>query len=250
MPKPIDSPEYWIESYSPSDKEFDWLYERVLEAGRPFEIEVLAAELVRSHVERANEARRTSRKSDGAVYEPSERYKVGQKLVFPALDGAEGVVESVRDGNNPEYGKYKVMTVDMGNGEREFAMGLEWEHTLSQAVAEADPEAVSERFAPLVAPQLATELGADDEWLCYGDRWILRALLPEINAGHRNLAEAILMLGGEPLPAEQILPELDLDDDLPAETRAMALEVSLAQDDRFRNVGALESPLWALASQG
>jgi hypothetical protein len=85
--------------------------------------------------------------------------------------------------------------------------------------------------------------------VCYGDRWILKALLPEIHAGHRNLAEAIIMLGGEPLPAEQILPELELDEAIPDETQAMALEIALAEDERFRNVGALESPLWTLTTQ-
>jgi hypothetical protein len=29
----------------------------------------------------------------------------------------------------------------------------------------------------------------------------------------------------------------------------MALEIALSGDDRFRNVGALESPLWALVAQ-
>ncbi len=249
MPKPIDTPEYWIESYSPSGRELDWLFEYVLEAGRPFDIESLARELVRFHVAQAMEARRVSERSDGAVYQPSDRYEVGQKLVFPALEGSEGAVKEIRPGNNPDYGDYDVISVKMNGEVREFAAGLEWEHALSQTVAEVDPEEVAERFAPLISPQLASSLSNDGEWLCYGDRWIQRALLPEINAGHCNLAEAILMLAGEPLPAAQILPELDLGDTVPLETRSMALEITLAEDGRFRNVGALESPLWTLASR-
>lgn len=250
MPKPIDSPEYWIESFSPAEREIERLYEHVLEVGRPLEIDTLAEELVRFHVGNVMEARRANRKSDGKIYEPSQKYESGQKLVFPALEGAEGVVEAVRPGNNPEYGNYEVIEVKLGSERREFAAGLQWEHPLSQAVAEVDPDEVAERFAPLVAPQLAGELSTDDDWVSYGDRWILQALLPEVHAGHRNLAEAILLLGGEPLPAAQILPELDLDESVPEETRAMALEIALAEDERFRNVGALESPIWALVAQG
>ncbi len=250
MPKPIDSPEYWIESFSPAEREVERLYEFVLEFGRPLEIDSLAEELVRYHVSSVMEARKASRLSDGKVYEPSQKYKAGQKLVFPALEGAEGVVEGVRPGNNPEYGDYEVIEVKLGRQVREFATGLKWEHPLSQAVAEADPDEVAERFSPLVAPQLAGELSTDDDWVNYGDRWILKALLPEVHAGHRNLAEAILLLGGEPLAAAQILPELDLDESVPEETRAMALEIALAEDERFRNVGALESPIWALITQG
>lgn len=249
MPKPIDTPEYWIESYSPTGRELDWLYEFVLEAGRPQNIEALAGELVRSHVAKAMEAIRASQKADGTAYRPSDRHKVGQKLVFPVIDGAEGVVESIRPGNNPDYGEYQVITIKLGGQSREFATGLMQEHSLSQVVAEVDPDETAARFAPLIAPQLASVLSDDKEWLRYGDRWILKALLPEIHAGHCNLAEAILMLGGEPLPADQILPELELDEAIALEARTMALEIALAGDRRFRNVGAHESPLWTLATQ-
>ena len=103
--------------------------------------------------------------------------------------------------------------------------------------------------SPMIAAQMVARLVEDPDWLSYGDRWILRALLPEVNLGHRNLAEAIIMLAGEPLPAEQILGDLDFDKQLPAETRAIALEMALSKDERFRNVGALEAPLWTLKSQ-
>ena len=33
------------------------------------------------------------------------------------------------------------------------------------------------------------------------------------------------------------------------QTRAIALEMALSKDERFRNVGALEAPLWTLKSQ-
>jgi hypothetical protein len=248
MPNPIDTPEYWIEDFQPSKRDLDLLYEHVLEVGRPVDIEQLASHLVRQHVDRAMEARRAREKAKGTVYQPSDRYEKGQKLIFPHLDGVEGKVEAVRAGNNPAYGDYEVIQVKLGSEQREFAAGYEQHHALSATETDLDPEAAGERYGSLVAPQLAAQLSADPEWLRYGDRWILRALLPEINEGHRNLAEAIVMLAGEPLPADQILKELDVSTDGPAETRELALELALASDARFRNVGALESPLWTLRS--
>ncbi len=249
MQPAIDTPEYWIESFKPSEADLDVLYERVVEAMRPFEIEALAEIVVRHRVDKTLEAHRVAVRADDVVYQPMDRFEVGQSLVFPALEGAHGVVTAVRPGNNPTYGLYDVIRVHLGGGEREFAAGLTWEHPLSHVVTDLDPDLLVERYAPVIAPQLAARLGRDAEWLCYGDRWFVRAFLPEVNAGHRNLAEAIIMLAGEPLPVEHLLRDVDLDESIPLETRSLALELSLAGDPRFRNVGALESPLWTLSSQ-
>jgi hypothetical protein len=73
--------------------------------------------------------------------------------------------------------------------------------------------------------------------------------LPKISPGQLNLAEAVIMLAGEPLPGEQILRELDIDTSVPVATRVLALDTTLANDDRFRNVGAVESPLWTVTAQ-
>ena len=242
----IDTPEYWIEGFNPTSADLDAVYGHVIETMRPLEIEALAAVVVQHRVDKVLESHRAHAKTDGVVYQPTDRYDAGQKLVFPLHDGAVGVVAAVRPGSNPAYGTYDVIRVKFGRVEHEFAAGLTWDHPLTQVNADLDPAALVERYAPVIAPQLAAQLGRDSEWLCYGDRWFVRSLLPEVNAGHRNLAEAIIMLAGEPLPAEQLLKDLDLDESIPLETRALAVEMALAADPRFRNVGALESPLWIL----
>lgn len=248
MTNRIDSPEYWIEDFKPTSEELDALYAQVLEDMRPVGIEELADALVRARGEKYLAARRAGQAADGVLYQPSDRYDVGQKLIFPALGGALGAVEKIRPGNNPHYGSYEVIQVKLGSSQREFAAGLTWEHPLNEGDVELDVDALTERFGPVIAPQLAAKLAKDSEWIADADRWVLRALLPKISPGHCNLAEAIIMLAGEPLPAEQIMNELDLDEGIPAETRALALDMALAADDRFRNVGALESPLWTLVS--
>jgi len=249
MQSGIDTPEYWIEGFKPTADDLEVLYERVIEAMRPFEIEALAEAVVLHRVEKVLATRAARARADGTVYQPGESYRVGQKLVFPALDGQVGVVTAVRPGNNPMYGKYEVIRAQTGDGEHEFAAALTWEHPLGQAEADIDADTLVERFAPVIAPQLAARLGKDGDWLSYGDRWFVRALLPEVNMGHCNLAEAIIIMAGEPLPATHLLKDLDIDDSIPLETRALALELALARDPRFRNVGALESPLWTLTSQ-
>lgn len=245
----IDTPDYWIDGFEPNEKDMAALYERMIEVAQPQDIEAIAHFVIHNRVEREVEARQARAAAKGTVYRPSHRYDKGQKLLFSALDGAEGVVKGSRPGNNPAYGDYEVIQVEIDGQAREFAAGLEAEHALSQTEVDLDPEALSDRFAPVIVPQMASRLAEDADWLSYGDRWILKALLPEVNQGHRNLAEAIIMLAGEPLPAEQILGDLDLDKKLPAETRAIALELALSADPRFRNVGALEAPLWTLESQ-
>jgi hypothetical protein len=248
MPKRIDTPDYWIGEFKPTSKDMDALYEFALEASRPLGIEELAGELVRQHVERLTAAHR-SRDGGAAVYLPSDRFEKGQRLVFPAMGGATGTVQSVRSGNNPAYGQYEVIGVDLGAGQtREFAAGITWEHALTQAALQADPEALAAEYAPLVAPRLADELHADAEWAGFGNRWVLKALLPKVDKGHRNLAEAVIMLAGEALPTERIAEEIDLPPDPSAELRDIALDIALHGDSRFRNVGAHESPLWALRS--
>lgn len=249
MPNPIDSPEYWIEDFEPTSAELDALYARALETMLPTTVEALASDLIIARAERAMAARRAVSKGAGALYVPSNRFEKGQKVVFPALEGASGTVTSVRAGTNPAYGAYDVIQVAIDDDTREFAAGITWEHVLMQAESAYDPEELAERYAPVIAPTLRERLTRDSEWQSLGERWILRALLPDINTGHLNLAEAIIMLAGEPVTVDHILSELDLGKSTPVETRALAVEAALEADDRFRNVGAFESPLWALATQ-
>lgn len=245
----IDSPEYWIEAFQPRDGDLEMLYEHMIEFGQPEALQSLAERVIAARVQREIDGRRARATARGRVYQPSDRYEAGQKLLFTALDGVEGKVLSVRPGNNPAYGRYEVIRVAIGDAEREFAAGIDWEHPLCLTEVDLDPVELSHRFAPLVAPVLGSRLAEERDWVSLGDRWVLRALLPDLNQGHRNLAEAIIMLAGEPLPASQILTDLDLDSKVPAATRAMALELALARDERFRNVGALEAPLWTLRQQ-
>jgi hypothetical protein len=249
MAHPIDTLDFWVEDYTPSPTELEGLYSFALDSGKPQELEVLSAEAIRRRVARITEAHAAATKGSGRIYSPAEQYKKGDKVIFAILDGLTGTVEGIRPGNNPHYGTYEVISVTTPAGGREFAAALGMPHTLSQTQVDVSPDEVATRFASIVAPGLATVLGADPEWVHYGHHWCLRGLLPEINVGHLNLAEAVAMLADGPLSSGEFLPELDLPGKASVQTKEFALVLSLSRDARFRNVGALEAPLWALTSQ-
>ncbi|MBK6770329.1 MAG: hypothetical protein IPG72_15235 [Ardenticatenales bacterium] len=251
MPNRIDSAEYWIEDFEPSGDDLEALYAHMLDVLQPATMVALAATVVRRRVSAALAAQAVNTKGDGAVYMPVNRFEVGQKLVFPAVGGANGKVEAVRPGNNPgQYGAYDVIAVTLDGRRREFAAGIGFPHELAQAIGDLDADALADKWSRVIEPRLRERIGGDGEWSNLGDRWILKSLLPEVNTGHRNLAEAILMLAGEPLPAKKILKDLDVDKSAPEATRELGLDLALSTDKRFRNVGAIEAPLWTLATLG
>lgn len=249
MTHSIDTLEYWVEDFKPSSDELEDLYAHVLEAGRPMDLEELAAHLIRLRVGGLMQAQAKARRADGQVYNPSDRFEVGQKLVFPALDGLVGTVKKIRPGNNPAYGDYEVAEVKTKAGTRSMAAALAVAHTLAAPRVDAEPDAVADRHAAIVAPSLATILASDSDWVHLGDSWTLKGLLPEVTAGHLNLAEAVIMLADQPLSTADLLPELELGGDTAPEVVELALALSLGSNRRFRNVGALDTPLWTLAAR-
>jgi hypothetical protein len=155
----------------------------------------------------------------GVLYQPKNDYEVGQSLVFPALGYAVGEVKGIRRGNNPEYGEFKVATVQFEGQktEREFAINLTTPHRLSydgETVTEdglLTPEELYELHGAPVRATLEAYMEDSVEYVRLAGRWFLKSLLIEINVGHLNLAEALLdMSDGGPLPTKTFLDDLDL----------------------------------------
>jgi hypothetical protein len=185
MANRIDSPEYWIEDFQPTADELDALKSAMLDTMAPAPIENLAGQLIRGRVEQALSARKKAADGKGVPYLPSDSYEKGQTLIFPALEGAKGKITAVRKGNNPMYGKYQVIQVDLEGQEREFASGIGWEHELSAAQADLDADLLVDHYASVIAPQLRERLGSEGDWQSTGNLWVLSALVPDVNAGHR-----------------------------------------------------------------
>jgi len=244
---------YWQNRFELTDADVEQIYNHLLEVERPQSAAELAAIVIEHRV--AQEKQEIKRRLAGrVVYQPANHYEVGDELVFPALDFAYGTVIGTRPGVNPEAGRFTVIRVEVNGKEREFAADLEYEHVLNrengsifEALEMIEADELAELYGDLVADRIAAGLEERDAFLRLGDQWFLQALLTEVNIGHLNLAEAVLdMYGGGPLPPEEILPHLDLGEDVPEATQIFSLNYALLQDNRFDEVGPPGKVGWFL----
>ncbi len=244
------SAEYWQNLHvTPKDLEFlqTYLFERETPLTPQELVAVLVAERLRLERESA-----AGKRDETKSYLPKEKYSVGDALAFPALK-ARGSVTDVREGVNPELGAFDVLTVAMDDGrQRQFVAGLET-HKLNEPPAEEesasglDPEAVAREFGADLADKLDSAFAADDGLVRIAGRWFPRSLLLDVNAGHLNLAEAVLdVAAGEPLPTEALMKDLELPAGVNPKLAAFSLNYKLQEDSRFDEVGPAGQVLWCL----
>jgi hypothetical protein len=247
---------YWRESYEFTDKDAGYVYDMILERAEPVSTSELALLLIEER-SRAEEESLRADLSDGRVYQPRETYKTGERLIFPALGFAFGTVTDTRVGSNPDHGEFIVIQVEMddGGGLREFASALSGDHALNVAEGEGDLLAgegilsVAELFdayGDLVEESVVDGLSGNEEFVQYGDEWFLQGLLAPVEAGHLNIAEALIEIKGMPLPTADLLPDLDLPVEIPESIQAITLNQALEQDKRFDNVGDSGRDVWYL----
>lgn len=243
-------PAYW-ESFRVTDKDLEHLGNLLVEREVPLPLDELARVLVAFRCQQEEE--RIARElSKGRPYLPRETYEVGESIVFPQLEYALGRVTDVRDGHNPEHGRFRVIQVEFANKRRrEFAAELA-AHPLNEAPqTESDtllsPEALYEEHGARVRALLNDRLEADPTFIRLAGEWFLRDLLVEINKGQLNLAEAVLdMAGGGPLPTEALLGHLDLPKEVDPRLGVFSLNFALQEDPRFDEVGPAGVVLWYL----
>ena len=78
------------------------------------------------------------------------------------------------------------------------------------------------------------------------DTWLLADMLAEVHVGHLNLAEAMIEVEGQPMGAEELLPELGLDENVSIPMRLISLNHGLAQDKRFDQIYHQGRATWFL----
>ena len=258
MPNP-----HWAQHFSVDSDDLEYLLGLLLEQETPLSTEELARALIQWHLDQEI-TRLEERYKDTLAYNPSQTYKAGQKLVFPAMDYATAVVTDVRAGENTEYGDFEVIAVQFdGKAEtslREFASSLTVPHRLSEEalsgtsplmMSDAEPPTADEIMDTLgsqIITRLQERLQATPNLVKGAGRWFPRDLLVHIDEGHLNLAEAVLDLaGGGPLSAERILGEIGgLGGDSPLLLQTFSLNITLRDDDRFDEVGPAGQILWYL----
>ena len=123
---------YWQDQFSVTNRDLEFLYSLLIETGLPLNISQIARAIVEQRQDEEFNSVRTNLRR-GKPYQPQGTYAVGDGLVFPAFDGAYGVVVAERPGYNPAYGAFTVLEVQI-EGEsktREFAGELKTEHKLN-----------------------------------------------------------------------------------------------------------------------
>ncbi len=247
------TPEYW-QGFSLTADDLAFLRNQLQESEEPLTTRQLASALVAERVRR-EEVDIRSELGRGTLYLPKNRYAVGDRLLFPALDFRLGEVVAMRPGQNPEFGPFEVITVDFGPDRRQraFAAGLTAPHKLNVDPADllassdlASPEKLLATVAQDVPARLAAELARHPEFATFENRWLLRDLLAEVHVGHLNIAEALIEMRNQPVETETLLKELELPAEINKEVLAFSLQSSLAADERFDQVGPGDKRRWFL----
>ena len=244
--------DYWSK-LEITKQDVDSLQAYLFELETPLTTRDLTTVFVAQRLKAEQEARARQREAAGRVYLPREQYKVGDELVFPALDWKRGHVTAKRPAVNPEMSSFDVMTVAMDGGSHlMFASNL-LQHVLNdEPVAtpedqEANAEAIVEEYGAEIERKLETAFKQDTGLVSIAGRWFPRGLLVDVSEGQLNLAEAVLdMAQGEPLPAAALLKDVDLPTNVNPKLAEFSLNNALQEDARFDEVGPAGQVMWAL----
>lgn len=243
-------PSYW-ENFQVTRSDLEYLSNLLVERETPLTLDEMARALVhfRCQTEEAQIAQALAR---GSIYLPKNSYQVGDTVYFPVLDFVAGQVIGIRDGENPEYGPFRVIKVAFPDGRvREFAAELA-NHPLNDAppVDEGprfSPDELYTRYGDYVRRALHDRLKSEPAFVSLDDEWFLKELLVEIKPGLLNVVEAALdMAGGGPLPTEELIKHLDLPAEAKPQLALFSLNHALFEDDRFDEVGPAGQILWYL----
>jgi len=228
-------------------------YAMILERGAPVASRELANHVIEVRV-KEEERRIAENAARGApTYQPKQSYAEGQRLLFSAFDDREGRVVRVRAGDNARYGAFQVIAVQF-EGEaqlREFASEYAATHPLNQDPAPLLQSLSSVEQAIIdhgdaVTARLAQRLSGEKEFVRIEEGWFLRGLLPEIHDGYLNLAEAAIEQANDAQSSAELLKIIELPPTTKKNAATYALNLALANDARFDEVGPSNEPRWYL----
>ncbi|MBC8172110.1 MAG: hypothetical protein H7X77_10575 [Anaerolineae bacterium] len=250
----------WATSLTITPEDIDYLINYLLERELPMSSRELALALIEHKLAREATALE-DRYQDIKVYNPSQHYEVGQKVIFPALEYAAAVVEEVRPGDNPLYGDFKVIAVSFEGdaSRREFATALASSHKLSAdndtmlplpGKNEFNAEEVLDANDEDIISELEQQLVESRNLAYVGKKWFPADLLLDVNEGHLHLADAVLdMAGSIPQTTDDILDALGGLGDAPRPLQVFSMNYALKDDERFDEVGPAGQVLWYLTRQ-
>jgi len=250
----------WARDFSVEPEDVDYLLNILLEKETPLSSRELAALLVERKL--AAEAQAFHQQyADAVVYDPSRRYEVGERIIFPSHGHAIATVSAIRAGDNPEYGDFSVISVDFPDAPapREFAAELRQPHALnadndlntvvlpgSHDFTAAD---VMKESGDALEFQVELALEQTDGLVVLARQWFPLDLMIGVDLGALNLAEAALEMNeGGPLHTAEILEVIGSIGNAPQSLQEFSLNYALNQDSRFDEVGPAGEVLWYLTS--
>lgn len=244
----------WARSFIVTDDDLDFITSLLLDRETPLTTQSLTSALVEHRLQL--DAERIAEQYRGVrVFDPAEAYAEGQRVLFPALDQAVGVVEAIRPGNNAAYGEYKVMRVELGGTAREFAVEYS-DHPLSHTDGMTSPlpggnpftaEELLAEAGPALQTQLEKALREQPDLVSMAGYWFPRDLVLDVNEGHLNLAEAVLDINSSgPLETSDVIEQIGGLGSAPSELQVFSMNDALSRDDRFDEVGPAGKVFWFL----
>jgi hypothetical protein len=249
---PSASETYW-NNFHVNDKDIERVYAHMLEKGEAAPLADLAQIVInaRAHEEQERRARTSSQ---AQLYQPKGSYEVGQRLIFSALNDAEGTVTHVRASDNARLAPFQVVNVTFGDGAtREFAASYDLPHPLNEAkpvavgASDESPEEIYSQYGVTIERALVARLRADKEFVEQDTKWLLRGLLSEINEFSLNIAEAAIEQNNVAMTTPELARVLEMDVDGPKrEIVLFSLDYALKRDERFVDVGPRSETRWYL----
>lgn len=250
---------HWAQRFTVSDADLEILTGTLLEREIPLETEELAAALI-EHKLLQESAELEARYKNVHIYNPADRYEQQQKVMFSAHDYRVATVLDVRTGNNPSaYGDYQVIRVRFDNQEqdREFVTAFTLHHKLNNANNGDSPAVPWQRAFTVdeiltqahdeILSRTQQALERSSELVSVAGKWFPRSLMLDVNAGHLNLAEAVLfMMEGMPLKTSEILGQIGGLGTAALSLQEFCLNDALNHDERFDEVGPVNQILWVL----
>lgn len=240
---------FWKESWHVSDDDMERLLEVFMEENRPLTMDILAKQYVKQLVTDEQERQEAA---GAELYDPTHAYDVDTRLSFPQLDGAIGDVVAVRDGYNPRYDEFSVIQVQFEDEEevREFAAGFQNTYALNfdagSALVELAPEDLYKQHGDIIRQKLSVALEESGDFVHFGQQWLPTVLLPDVNPGNLNIAEAMIDVTDAAMTTDELVKEMEMSADVPHLIVAFAVNLQLTRDERFINLGGVESPRWSL----
>lgn len=246
---------FWRDQFEVTPEDTDFLYNLLLDTQAPQTLTQLATALIEEYLRR-EESKIRSELAKGVVYLPKDRFTVGQKVVFPALDFTVGEVVGLREGQNPEFGNFEVIKVQFADSLREFAANLS-RHRLNQGNGNNPLDQESLLSAVEIYSLYQEEINdsilyaleegeRSKSFVDVDNSWLLADMLAEIHIGYLNIAEAMIEVQAKPMKTSQLLTEIDLGSAMSPAMRGISLDYALGQDQRFDRVTSNGDTLWFL----